>query len=358
VRAQRTRGPSSLRTGREVADRFEKLNERTLPAYLELRGLVTNRADVRVATLSGGISNVVLRGDWPEGSVVVKQPLPRLMVKAEWEFAQSRIFVERDCIEVLADLLPGVAPTVVFVDEPRFVLAISTLPRGGIVWKDAHMAGRLDARRTRAAAQLLGRLQRATVGDARLAARFDNLMPLTEGRIDPYHRAAAAANPDLADRIETEVERLLASRSVLVHGDFSPKNLIAYHKKMMMLDFEVAHWGDPAFDPAFLISHLILGSCHHEKLAGAFIDEAVRFWQTYRASAGAAGADEPSVVTELACLLLARIDGKSPIEYLTAENKRHAVRRYARTILLDDNLREVEAALTLARGLLRGEPEV
>jgi 5-methylthioribose kinase len=280
------------------------------------------------------------------------------MVETEWEFDQSRIFVERDCIEVLADLLPGVAPTVVFVDEPRFVLAISTLPPGGIVWKDAHMAGSLDARRTRAAAQLLGRLQRATVGDARLAARFDNLMPLTEGRIDPYHRTAAAANPDLADRIEAEVQRLLASRSVLVHGDFSPKNLIAYGETMMMLDFEVAHWGDPAFDPAFLISHLVLGSCHHENLTGAFVDEAVRFWHTYRATAGTASADDAAVVTELACLLLARIDGKSPIEYLKAENKRDAVRRYARTILLDDNLRQVETALRLARGLLREDREV
>ena len=347
---------TTQRPGRAGADGFAALSQRNLAEYLELRGLVSDRGDVRVSALSGGISNVVLRADWPDGSVVVKQSLPRLRVEAVWEFDRARVFVERECMDVLAQLLPGAAPTVVFVDEPRFVLAMSSLPRGGIVWKDAHMAGVVDAGRTNAAAELLGRLQRATTGKNRLATRFDDLMPLQQGRIDPYHRTAAAAHPDLADRIEREITRLLHSRSVLVHGDFSPKNLVAYPGTMMMLDFEVAHWGDPAFDPAFLLSHLVLGSCHHEHLAGAFIDEAVRFWRTYRAAAGTAGADEAAVVMELACLLLARIDGKSPVEYLTQEHKREAVRRYARELLLDDDLRQVEPVLRRARGLLRQPP--
>jgi len=123
----------------------------------------------------------------------------------------------------------------------------------------------------------------------------------------------------------------------------------------MMLDFEVAHWGDPAFDPAFLLSLLVLGSCHHEHVVDDFIDEAVRFWRTYSACAGDAGASEEAVVAELACLLLARIDGKSPVEYLTQPRKREAVRRYARAVLLDDGCRQVEPALARARGILRGD---
>jgi 5-methylthioribose kinase len=140
-----------------------------------------------------------------------------------------------------------------------------------------------------------------------------------------------------------------------VHGDFSPKNLVAYDGPMMMLDFEVAHWGDPAFDCAFLLSHLVLGAGHHEHLRDAFLDEAVRFWRAYRVAAGAAGAQEPAVVAELACLLLARIDGKSPVEYLTQQRKREAVRRYARSLLLDGACREVEPALARARQIAQQE---
>jgi 5-methylthioribose kinase len=339
-----------------VAGGIEVLDASSLPSYLHGRGVAPDGSDILVTPLSGGISNVVLRADWSGGAVVVKQSLPRLRVEAEWEFDRARILVERACMDVLAARLPGSTPTVVFSDDRRFVLGMSCLPAGGVVWKDAHMAGELNPGRTSAAAELLGGLQRSTAGDSELAARFDDLMPLEQGRIDPYHRTAAVAHPDLAGRIELEVRRLLATRSVLVHGDFSPKNLVAYDGRMMMLDFEVAHWGDPAFDVAFLLSHLVLGSCHHEHLADGFVDEAVRFWRTYRSSARAVAAEDAAVVVELACLLLARIDGKSPVEYLTDERKRGAVRRYARALLVDDGCRQVEPALARARGILRDAP--
>ena len=342
-----------VEAGADAVGGFVALEPSTLPAYLRNRGLAPARGEIQVKTLAGGISNIVLRADWNGGNVVVKQSLPRLRVEADWEFDRSRILVERECIEVLSDLLPGATPTLVFSDEARLIIGITCLPAGGVVWKDAHMAGELNAERTEAAAQLLGTLQRRTAGNRDVAARFDDLMPLEQGRLDPYHRTAAAAHPDLADRIDREVKRLLATRTVLVHGDYAPKNLVAYRDSMMMLDFEVAHWGDPAFDPAFLLSLVVLGSCHHEHLGDAFMDEACRFWRTYRESAGAVGATEPAVVAELACLLLARIDGKSPVEYITQEPKRQAVRRYARALLLDDGRGGVELALARARGILR-----
>jgi aminoglycoside phosphotransferase (APT) family kinase protein len=326
-----------------------------LGAYLRALGIAPPDVHIKVTPLSGGISNTVLRAAWADRVIVVKQSLPRLRVEADWEFDRARIFVERECMETLTELLPGTAPDVVFSDEARFVFGMTALPAGGVVWKDAHLAGRLDAARTTAAAELLARLQLATAGNSLVAARFDDVMPLLQGRIHPYHRTAAAAHPELARLIEDEIQRMLATRTVLVHGDFSPKNLVAYGDRMMMLDFEVAHWGDPAFDVAFLISHLILGSCYHEQLADRFIDEAVRFWRAYRTASEGLVSDEASVVCELACLLLARIDGKSPVEYLTRERERDAVRRYAITLLRDDGCRDVESSLDRARTILRVE---
>jgi tRNA A-37 threonylcarbamoyl transferase component Bud32 len=325
-----------------------ELNEATARDYLWARGIVRPGTPVEVCALSGGISNMVVRVEWDEGCLVLKQSLGLLRVEADWEFDRARIFRERDCMETLARLLPGCAPRVRFSDDESYLFGMSCAPPGGTGWKDATMRGELDPRMASAAGDLLGRLQSRSHGDADLARRFADLMPLEQGRLDPYHRTAAAAHPDLAPRIAAEVERLLATRTTLVHGDYSPKNLIAYPDGMFMLDFEVAHWGDSAFDPAFLLSHLILGSVYHRHLADGFIDEALRFWDSYLAAAGTAAGDEAAVIAELGCLLLARIDGKSRIEYLTDESEFDAVRRFARDVLTADE-HDVVAVLERAR---------
>lgn len=302
--------------------------------YLRTRGVVPSGAAVEVRPLSGGISNVVLRADWPGGSVVVKQSLPKLRVEEDWSFDPARILVERDCMETLDELLPGAAPRVVFSDDEALAFGMTTAPDGGTVWKDAKLRGELDGQRAERAGTLLGRMHRRSVGRADLEARFADLMPLEQGRIDPYHRRTATVHPDLAGRIEEEVERLVHDRRALVHGDYSPKNLIAYPDRVLMLDFEVAHWGNPAFDPAFLMTHLILASVHLPEVGDGLLDEAGRFWSAYLEAAGAAAGGEAAVVGQLGCLLLARIDGKSKVEYLAKEADRDAVRRFARELLL------------------------
>lgn len=328
------------------------LDTDNLAGYLRERDVVPAGAEVRVDALSGGISNVVLRARWDAGCVVVKQSLPRLRVAVEWEFDRRRIFVERDCMRTLSEILPGSAPSVVFSDDPQFVFGMTCAPPNGTVWKDALLAGEIIPERTLAAAALLGGMQRESVGNAAVAAAFDDRMPLIEGRVDPYHRTAADAHPDLAERIEAEVQRMLSIRSVLVHGDFSPKNLIAYPDRMLMLDFEVAHWGDPAFDPAFLLSHFVMKAWRDESAADDHVNEAVRFWRAYLEAAGpAVPIDEAAVVAELGCLLLARVDGKSPIEYLTTPAQTASLTALARVLLLDAAGDGVEDALARARRL-------
>jgi len=303
---------------------------------------VPDGASIRVRSLGGGISAVVLLAEWDYGAVVVKQPRALLAVDDEWPFDQARAFVERDCLVVLGERMPDAAPRLVFADEHRFVIGMTAAPAGGVLWRDEHDAGVADPRRTDQAARLLGRLHATTAGDAAIAERFAAQWPLLEGRIEPYHRATARFHPELAARIEAEVERLLATRSCLVHGDFSPKNLIAYPDRMLMLDFEVAHWGDPAFDVAFLLALVVLdGIRHHDS---SFAEQALRFWQLYRLEAGAAAAASDDVVAELGCIVLARVDGKSRLPHLT-EAVADSVRRYARALLTDLRHASVEDAL-------------
>ncbi|ADB51173.1 phosphotransferase family protein [Conexibacter woesei] len=323
------------------------LDAGNLADYLRDLAIAPSEGAVAVRPLGGGVSGTVLLAEWEEGGVVVKQTHERMRVAAEWEFDRRRVFVERDCLELLARIAPGVAPRVVFSDAERFAFGMTIAPPGGVVWAESLRAGETRPRATAAAAELLARLQAATAGDGAVAEQFGDLMPLVEGRVDPFHRTVARARPELTEAIGREVRRLLSVRSVLSHGDFSPKNVIAYPDRVLMLDCETAHWGDPSFDVAFMLMHLLLDGSRPGRAHAPAAADAACFWQTYRAAGGLAD-DERAVVAELGCLLLARVCGKSPLPTLVEGEHRAAVERYGARLLLDGALDDVGAALALA----------
>jgi aminoglycoside phosphotransferase (APT) family kinase protein len=318
-----------------IPDTTELVSRATAGDVLVDLGLVAPGTAVAARALSGGISNVVLAVSWDGGRAVLKQSLPRLRVATEWTFDRGRIRNERRCMELLGELLPeGTVPAVLAHDDERFLFVMSHAPDGGHVWKDDLLAGHVDLPTAARAGELLGTIHRRTAGDAAVAAAFADQTPLIQGRVDPYHRTAAAANPDLAGVVLAEVDRLLATRTALVLGDWSPKNLLAYPDHVLALDFEVAHLGDPAFDVAFLLTHLVLKGVHRPQDRAALRRAATAFLDAYMSVAGAAAPDDGAVVAELGCLLLARVDGKSPAEYLTGEIATGRVRSMARDLLL------------------------
>ena len=301
--------------------------------YLRGRGLLPEGAAARARELSGGISNSVLCVQWPGEAVVVKQSLPTLRVEEVWEFDRRRTLTECDCMRVLGEKLPsGQVPEVLDVDEHRLAFTMTCAPQGGVVWKDALLGGAVDLTVACQAGVLLGVVHRTSAADPALAIRFDDLMPLVQGRIDPYHRTAAVAHPDLAPLIEADLDRLLTRRRALVLGDYSPKNLIVYPDRVLALDFEVAHWGDPAFDAAFMLTHLLAKSVHLPDHGEELVAAARAFWTAYRAEAGAAGAQPDDTATECGVLLLCRVDAKSKLEYLDDE-QRELIRRLARGLI-------------------------
>lgn len=309
----------------------------TVDAYLRMRGLLDGQTAVEYRELSGGISNTVLRAVLSDDCFVVKQSLPKLRVADEWFFDRRRIFVERDCMAALGELLPaGSVPAVRFSDESNFVLGMSCAPAGGEIWKDVLFAGRAEVTTAKQAARMLALIHCESMARPDLLDRFRDQSLLIQGRIDPYHRMAAQRHPDLEPIISAEVERLLDTQLALVHGDYSPKNIVVYPQHILILDFEVAHWGDPAFDVAFCMTHLVLKATHFPAQQADHLECALAFWNTYERAVGRTFGDglASSVVAELGCLLLARIDGKSKIEYIKDESTREFVRHLARHLLV------------------------
>jgi fructosamine-3-kinase len=138
-------------------------------------------------------------------------------------------------------------------------------------------------------------------------------------RLEPYYVFKAERVPAAAPYLLALVEQTRARHDTLVHGDFSPKNILVHDGRLILLDHEVAHVGDPAFDLGFALAHLLSKAHYCSDRRDEFGEAAVQFWTVYRATLGDVpwqqGFDEREVAHTLACLL-ARVDGRSPLEYL------------------------------------------
>jgi 5-methylthioribose kinase len=286
--------------------------------------------EVPAATaLAGGVSSDIWRIDLARGAVAVKRALPRLRVTQLWEAPVERNRYERRWLEIANGIVPGVAPRVLAGDD-QGCFAMEYLPDLP-VWKAELRAGRASAGFAADLGRKLGAIHNATAGRGDIAAAFATDQSFHAIRLEPYLLATARAHPRHAAALEKLVERTAANRLALVHGDVSPKNILVGTRGPLFLDAECAWYGDPAFDLAFCLNHLLLKCLWSpgftDRYLGCFDALAAEYL---------AGVDwehpialEQRTAALLPGLMLARIDGKSPVEYLTSNADRNAVRDFA-----------------------------
>ncbi len=299
-------------------------------AYLAAREQVAPAA-LRVTPLGGGVSNHVLLVESPRRRCVVKQSLGKLRVEQDWFSRRDRIWREAEALRSLPAIMPpGSVPELLWEDRENYALAMSCAP-GEQTWKSALLSGEA----TEAQARAIGRMHRAlldnTADAAALSPLFLDQEAFDELRLDPYYRCIAQRHPDLASFCQRAIDRCTGHRTALVHGDWSPKNLMADGDHVTAIDFEVIHYGDPGFDVAFLLNHLVLKSVYQPRFAPLYLRMAKTYWDTLAPSSALA----EGTFVHLPLLLLARVDGKSPVEYLTDPGKKEAVRIKARRLLAE-----------------------
>lgn len=303
------------------------------------------RRDAMLTPLSGGVSSDIYRVDDGEDVFVVKRALPKLRVEDEWFVDPSRNRYELEYLRYVGQILPDAVPAIRFASQQHGYFAMEYLGDGFANWKQLLLAGNFQVSHAAHAAQVLGTIHARSAGDREAAVRFDCTGNFHQLRTDPYLITTGRRHPALRDWFEAEAERLDATRECLVHGDFSPKNILWNEGRMVLLDCEVAWYGDPAFDVAFLLNHLFLKSLYHAP-GGAGMAGLIRTaWHSYAAAChDAVAADRVAdrLPRLLLMLMLARIDGKSPVEYLTDESRTGFVREFVyrrlpeRTLSLDD----------------------
>lgn len=287
--------------------------------HLRARGVLEPNESCQVQVLSGGVSGATFLVQTPTRRLVTKQPLGQLAVADTWKAGRERAAVEAAILAWCGHLTPAHVPQLIDFDSEQFIIAMTAAPATWMNWRDELMTGRV---RTNVGARLGAVLARwHTAGfPSDTTIDFEDCRRFLELRGAPYYRAAGIRRPDLAEAMTSCLEDLLASDIGLVHGDFSPKNVLVGRQGMWVLDFEVAHWGDPVFDLAFLIHHLVMKAVHCPDAAPDMRTCAGRFLDSYRANGGVP-VDESNLVRHIGALLVARIYGKSPATYLNSRGQ-------------------------------------
>jgi aminoglycoside phosphotransferase (APT) family kinase protein len=304
-----------------------------LPPLLREAGIAVSGPLV-VEPLTGGVSSDIVRITLADGQrLCAKRALDRLKVASDWRAPRERNHYEAAWLRTAGAIVPGVAPAVIGEDEARGIVLLDYLPPEDYrLWKSELLAGRADPATPVAVGDALGRIHAATLGDPRVAAAFPTDALFDALRLDPYLRTLAARQPGLAKPILACLAETAATRMALVHGDASPKNILVSKADghPVLLDAECAWYGDPAFDAAFCLNHLLLKAVHVTAIRAALLAQALALFAAWLGHfpAGLRRAAERRTATLLPCLMLARVDGKSPVEYLDG-NEQQTVRDIA-----------------------------
>ena len=315
-----------------VADALSAADRESLLQALGRMGLALPGEQPQFEPLTGGVSSLIVRADTRRGPLCIKRALAQLKVKAEWLAPVERNTAEVTWMRIAQAIVPAAVPTILGQDAESQSYAMAYLePAANPVWKNQLRDGVVEVRTAQAVAQALLAIHRATAAQPALAEQLPFNDYFHALRLAPYFLAAAQAQPAVASVLEHLVERTHAARIAMVHGDVSPKNILVGPGGPVLLDAECACYGDPAFDLAFCANHLLLKCVWKPAHAPAYLAAFDVLVATHLAGVQW---EEPAgfarrVAELLPALLLARIDGKSPVEYLTAEGERALVRKFA-----------------------------
>jgi len=304
-------------------------------AFLRAHGLLGASEHALMTPLLGGVSSDLWKVDLGTRVICVKGALAQLKVAQPWFAPVSRNRVEYEWLQFAQPLRPGQIPRVLADDEGAGLFAMEYLPPTEYpVWKTLLLSGQIDVSVARNLGDLVGYLHSASAADPSAAARFATDHNFDALRLGPFLRVTAQTHPDLQDRFDSLARRTAGTHFAVVHGDVSPKNILLGPDGPVLLDAECAWFGDPAFDPAFCINHLLIKSVKLPHSADALrrATFALADGYTTHVTWESPSALMYRVVSLIPALSLARVDGSSPVEYLN-EYERTTVREIGRELL-------------------------
>jgi len=294
-----------------------------LVSYLRKQGFIDNSENPSCKILTGGVSNrTILVSTEQRKGFIVKQVLTKLNVKEDWFSPPERIFVEARALEVLPNLIPkGCSPALIFEDRDQFILIMEAIPQPHENWKSLLLRGIVRLDHVDQFARLLAAIHGQTDHNDHYARLFSEKEFFESLRLNAYYHFASEQIPEAREFLLGLITETGKKKICLVHGDFSPKNVLIYEDKLVLLDFEVMHYGDGAFDLGFALTHFLSKANHLRESRGKFIKAARRFWTSYNLIMNVEPDMEERAVRHTLGCLLSRVKGKSLLEYLSGKER-------------------------------------
>lgn len=309
-----------------------------LEDFLFRSGLTSGSEDGNWTPLTGGVSSDIWKVELSGRTLCIKRALAKLKVAAVWEAPISRNASEWEWLKFAAIHVPLAVPRPLAHDSDAGLFAMEFLaPDEHPVWKHQLLDGQVEPSVASELGSILGRLHHASKASAELARVFATDENFEALRLAPYLKATAARHPELAIPLLALAERTGSIHTALVHGDISPKNILVGPNGPVILDAECAWYGDPAFDVAFLLNHLLLKCLVNPNLTELYLGSFMQFIQGYFDAEGSLYRTEVEAraAALLPALLLARVDGKSPVEYLSDDRAKALIRKFSSTLILN-----------------------
>ncbi|WP_135077089.1 aminoglycoside phosphotransferase family protein [Terasakiella sp. SH-1] len=297
---------------------------------------IGNAQDVtEVTPLTGGVASDIARVTVGGRQLCIKFALAKLKVKEDWQAPVHRNAAEYAWLKVAAEMQPKGAVKLFGQSDELHGFAMEFVSGDGVyLWKEAMLEGDSAGEEAEMVGDALGHIHAASAQDGFDQSAFKNRDDFYDIRVEPYLVFTAGRHPEIADTLKEMAEGLYNSNQVLVHGDISPKNILLRTEGPVFLDAECATMGDASFDPAFCLNHLVIKALHLPAKRKQLLKSALTFWESY---ASHICWEDPAVLEArvcrlLAAFMLARVDGKSPVEYLN-EDERTSLRGLALSLL-------------------------
>ena len=324
--------------------------------YLLEKDLISDPQKAQVHYFSGGVSGTAVLVCENGNKMLVKQAMGKLKVRDIWECDPKRIQVEHNALLVYEKIIPDCVPAPISYDEKNYIMIREAVPEDWHMWKEALLDGELNYQVAEKAIRALVTIHNSTAISDEVREQFQDSQFFYSLRINPYIEYVVEKYPFLKNRAQQVIDFLMNQRIALIHGDYSPKNILTRDAQICILDLEVAYFGNPCFDVAFFANHFLLKAVYRKEWGAGYLAMLSYMMKLYFSNVSymESIAVEEQTVQTIGFLFLARVDGKSPVEYLTNENDKELVRKLALTIL-NENFTTFEQVFWLMRQVIEGK---
>lgn len=315
------------------------LKDRCINLLLALNLLPPN-TDIQVEPLTGGVASDIAKVTVGDNIYCIKFALAKLRVAADWYAPVERNYAEYRWLKAINNIIPETSLQLYGHSAEEHGFAMDFISgQDSYLLKTALFEGKGLNSQATAIGHLLGQIHKASAHAAFDCSPFQNRDDFYALRLEPYLVYTAGKHPDISNDLMEMSDRLYQNQQILIHGDVSPKNIIFEAEHPYLLDAECATMGDAAFDVAFCLNHFILKGLYLPDFQLPYLDLCAAFWDAYQVHVNweQTEALEARMLRLLPMLMLARVDGKSPVEYFNTKEK-DACRSIARRLIKDPKI--------------------